>query len=970
MKKLLDKQNQVVCEDIYKDYINSEPAQKLQDEVYAKERSIIKCRDYYRNLRWAKERGLVNDIEGKFFSIRKKENCKTVIYRMYPAIDSKNKVSYLELETIVNSVVKKENEEFQIFYIAFPDPKETLVVLHFYPQKGDIFLNIGELWYDKVKFNKRLFPVYNGEIEGHQIHHEAYSEDKTNDEIWYDASSESHTMIVDPSTGKLVKREFYTDENGNIKCRIKLKLKKNYFVFQITIGGNELPYRALTDLELGRLYRRGIFGFPQNYILALKHLEKLNDADASYEIAHIFSDSEEFRDETEADKYLSDAAQRGNSAAKVELALKYYFNGKTAKEEIARLLNEAVNNRFAPAMFLAGYGYEFGIFVEQDIEKAFDLYYRSAEKGYMPAHLRLAPDDKIDSIKDLWQHFSNNHGKEADRAKYCVACALYYRNEIDSKSWSDDMIEGDQKTAVKIFKELYGKGFEETAYDLSYAYAYGIGIEKDREKALKYYEKILYENPACYEYILLLADIKGDEELWKYFDVLLRAEKFDKTGNILLNIGKCYLDKRTGHYDVDCAEEYFLKSAEKGKIKAFSYLLKLYQEENVINDEIERKRKIRKVCEKGAELGNSDCKLYLENEKINEAVSMEYIKNKVDEGVSISKRSETTLNETRTAVEQIDKRLDVITKYIVHDLKEYIDNERLKLSKNVETDDEPSVSKFSYSVSDQIHKKISLSGDEIVKNEEDELSLLFGDLWTSLLPDSRASLVSASVMLKKCMDITIPSFDFSGICICATSALEIELKRVFFDGLVSYMNRNYGDEIRNNTEKIYDYWPEKLLTVSRKDYLNGNHKVKIETSFTMGALPFLFGETRTLSKEPQIREYQLAQAKKMQDIMRSYLAEIISESYTDDPYGSFYEQKETDKSINCKNGCFVWKCEKIRNDYRNKAAHVNVMSEEEATGCYQAIVNKPDIYMFNSEITGLMIELFSKIDKERLKKFI
>jgi hypothetical protein len=45
------------------------------------------------------------------------------------------------------------------------------------------------------------------------------------------------------------------------------------------------------------------------------------------------------------------------------------------------------------------------------------------------------------------------------------------------------------------------------------------------------------------------------------------------------------------------------------------------------------------------------------------------------------------------------------------------------------------------------------------------------------------------------------------------------------------------------------------------------------------------------------------------------------------------------------------------------------MTEREATECYQTIVNKPDVYMFNAEVTGVMLELFSKVDLTKLNNY-
>lgn len=247
--------------------------------------------------------------------------------------------------------------------------------------------------------------------------------------------------------------------------------------------------------------------------------------------------------------------------------------------------------------------------------------------------------------------------------------------------------------------------------------------------------------------------------------------------------------------------------------------------------------------------------------------------------------------------------------------------------------------------------------------------MLFGERWEHLLPSSQTSLVSAGALLKRCADINTPDFDFSGICICATAALEAELKRIFFDGLLNYMVKNYGNPETADLDEIYKYWPDILLTVPKFQYIRSTtSKVRKVNHFTMGNLPFLFGETGRLSDVPAIRNNQLEQAEMTKSRMSEYLSTIVLDYYKSTPYEIFYLKNEKEERYACQPGCFVWKCERIRKDYRNKAAHVSVMSEEEASACYQSIITKPDTYVYNAEIAGAILELFCKIDGSKLRK--
>lgn len=313
------------------------------------------------------------------------------------------------------------------------------------------------------------------------------------------------------------------------------------------------------------------------------------------------------------------------------------------------------------------------------------------------------------------------------------------------------------------------------------------------------------------------------------------------------------------------------------------------------------------------------------------------------------------------------KQVDQLVSFTNNELKSYLDNERCKLQNSSLPDQDKQVGAFIEHTSSYIDEKVALSGDEIVKKEREGLSMLFGERWNCLLTSSQTSLVSAGALLKRCADINTPDFDFSGICICATAALEAELKRVFFDGLLEYMVSSYGSPDSAGANEIYQYWPDVLLTVPKSQYERGtNAKLRKVSHFTMGNLPFLFGETGRLSNNPSFRASQVEQAKMMKDRMTEYLATIVLDYYKPMTFEAFYLEDNRADRITCQPGCFVWKCERIRENYRNKAAHVNVMSEEEASSCYQSIITKPDTYVYNAEIAGAILELFCKIDGLKL----
>lgn len=309
------------------------------------------------------------------------------------------------------------------------------------------------------------------------------------------------------------------------------------------------------------------------------------------------------------------------------------------------------------------------------------------------------------------------------------------------------------------------------------------------------------------------------------------------------------------------------------------------------------------------------------------------------------------VSQTNSRTVRIEDKLDGLVDYIENDLNSFIASKKLR---HEPTDkDKKDVSEFVESTVAYINQTMT-SPDVLVEHETKHLQLLFGKSWDRLLPTSRTSLVSAGVLWKSCASITKDNFDFSGVCISATSALEAELKRVFYTGFQNFLEARYGKPDANNWESTFVNWPEKLLSCTRYDfkksldkYSRGDQKWKptIEkgNSFTMGVLPFIFGKPEKFRNPDQERLLHTR--------LEEYLATIVTAACSVNPIQAFYKDK----------GCFVEKSESVRKDYRNKAAHVDVVSRAQAEGCYQQVIGKMDAYEYTSDVTGLIIELYDRL---------
>lgn len=328
------------------------------------------------------------------------------------------------------------------------------------------------------------------------------------------------------------------------------------------------------------------------------------------------------------------------------------------------------------------------------------------------------------------------------------------------------------------------------------------------------------------------------------------------------------------------------------------------------------------ISEKIQKLSGDENRLYIEE-----------IYNKV---INIEKRTE-----------QIEQHLSIVMDFVENNLNKWLFTAKsgLRYTLNDE-DDDAVVSGFIGSSSDYINRIVAVSND-LIEQETSYLQKLFGNVWNQMCQTSRTSLISAGILWRSCSHIKKADFDFSGICISATSALEAELKQIFFDGFQKYMEIRYGKPDKEEWEKTFEVWPEKLLSCNKSDY---EKKVKtgklpnltLQKTFTMGMVPFFLGRPDWKSSKEQDH---LLHSK-----MEEYLQTVVRDEYKKDPLPSFYQK---DNPV-----CFVQKCEKVRNDYRNPAAHTNVLSRSSAEACYRTVVGTRGKAEFPSDVSGLISYLY------------
>ena len=157
------------------------------------------------------------------------------------------------------------------------------------------------------------------------------------------------------------------------------------------------------------------------------------------------------------------------------------------------------------------------------------------------------------------------------------------------------------KVALEGFKEIYeenhmsGKKWDYilsgyAAYKVGKLYEKGHGTEENHKEALRWFEKGARKHN-CYAYYAMgnmyahREDMKDIDKAVSYFENAVRYGHAEESGYANYQLGRIYLQEEK-YRDVKKAEEYFLRSARSGAADGFAYyqLGRMYQEEGEIQD--------------------------------------------------------------------------------------------------------------------------------------------------------------------------------------------------------------------------------------------------------------------------------------------------------------------------------------------------------------------------------------------------
>lgn len=280
-------------------------------------------------------------------------------------------------------------------------------------------------------------------------------------------------------------------------------IRANYYLQAACEQGHMFAAKMLGDS-----YYDGI-GVPIDHAMAFKLYQRaaeLGNIEAAELVTQAYMSGDGVEpDYKEAITHLVTRAQNGDNRAQVIVG-NYYYNGIGFRKNLYRAFywfQEASKQgnleglKRCADLLLEGEG------CRRDPLKAVDYYHKAVEGKYYEAALKLAKiyDDGVKGVE-----------VDEEKATTYYHYAYIYLHDIDSAfEYGERIALKDPEAAFKAFNYAAKKGHLEATKRVGEAYLKGLGVNKDFEKALRYY---------------LIASKKGDEEANMLVSIIRRDIEF------------------------------------------------------------------------------------------------------------------------------------------------------------------------------------------------------------------------------------------------------------------------------------------------------------------------------------------------------------------------------------------------------------------------------------------------------------
>ena len=281
----------------------------------------------------------------------------------------------------------------------------------------------------------------------------------------------------------------------------------------------------------------------------------------------------------------------------------------------------------------------YGLGTEQDYEKAFEWFLKSAHEGNKFAQYSLANlyyygngVEKDLSQAFLWYRKSSEQGQPY--APYAVA-QMYDKGEYVSQS--EETAQRYYKVALSGFLELESKdqADDNLFYKIGVMYKNGLGTEADISKAIDYFKRSAEMNNknGLYEYGKTLIQGKYIEaDLNKGLECIEKAMKL-KNSNAKRFFALEYISGEYFSQDIEKGLFMLTECADKGDSFACFQLGQFYLKGEIVTQDLERAEKYLLLAEDNEFTQYAFGKLYLQEEKYDIQRAVDYFKRSSDKNM-------------------------------------------------------------------------------------------------------------------------------------------------------------------------------------------------------------------------------------------------------------------------------------------------------------------------------------------------
>lgn len=464
-----------------------------------------------------------------------------------------------------------------------------------------------------------------------------------------------------------------------------------------------------------------------------------------------------------------------------------------------------------------------------------------------------------------------------------------------------------QKRSFAWIQKASDTGDVRGIYELAVRYYLGIGVKKDEDKGVSLYKLAAQKgsNKAKVELGHAYRFGRGVEKDWeRSYSLYLEAANAG-SANAQYMVGYCLEHGIGVPVDIEMkqAQSWYQKGKENGSTLAANRLNKPLKPS--IQDNIKRRTP-----------SYSEAKM--ENEKLR--IELRFTQKERDDAKqALADEKENNKRLTEKIEKKIDAGFTQVTTAL-NDLSKQLETANQELKNAVKENSEALLDKFSEycKIAQAATIEKATASEDYRKQAEHVLEGKFGDTWRKLDKESQISLISARTLLAMLKgNQPKGAFDYSGIAICASSALENELIKHFFNEFIRVLRK----------EGIPEYkWPKKLIE-KKKD-------------FTLGDFRYLIDNSKEESDGIESRN------KCLQEIL------VSNHFHSDQP------NRDLIRPLSGQSKSFVKQCDYIRSEYRNPSAHAETVDEAKALSCCKWIMGRYDAEEKLNSTESVLILLF------------